>query len=353
MKTNMDGQDNGTNNPNDSGDNNSATSGGIFSTPELTVDPEKIAQPTPSDERKRVASIFANTTTGQEAQKLNNAMEAQTAPITEDLVIQNEPRKRSKLPLILAGLALLAVIGVVVGVIIINNNGGNNPSVPTTPQTALEAFEDYRNLLINGPQTENTGNDNAGSPSKWYLFDLDNKDLTTSERKGYLSELSSKYQAFYILAKAGEPTNAEELSTYNECLLTYLDAIQLDTLNQKLLNEYTANGEDAASDYIETFTAGINSNQPANTVQVVDKSIAEYLRAQLALLRVYSQQGCIIDGAIDYNCANDISGSTALYEARQDQNSANMIIEYNLPNLETMLQSSTNSIATTLGVGNE
>ena len=50
------------------------TQQGIFSTPELTVDTEKLAQnseTTNEASRVKIASIFANTKTGKQAQMLN------------------------------------------------------------------------------------------------------------------------------------------------------------------------------------------------------------------------------------------------------------------------------------------
>lgn len=101
-------------NPNDSG-----APQGIFSTPELTVDTEKVNQASAASEEKarsRVASIFANTETGKQAQKLNDAMGMNSQPVDGDIVIDNRGRKkRSKVPIIVA-VVVLVLAGVGVGV---------------------------------------------------------------------------------------------------------------------------------------------------------------------------------------------------------------------------------------------
>lgn len=100
---------------------------GIFSTPELTVDAEKLAQNaevTKEASRAKIASIFANTETGQQAQKLNDAMNVGAEHVTEDIVIDSGRKKKSKVPIIMAIVAL-ALIAVGVGAWFLVQNLGN------------------------------------------------------------------------------------------------------------------------------------------------------------------------------------------------------------------------------------
>lgn len=328
----MDGQDNDSNKP-----SNDATSGGIFSTPELTVDAEKIAQPTPSDEQKRVASIFANTTTGQQAQKLNDAMEAQAAPITEDLVIQNEPRKRSKFPLIFAGIVLILAIASVVVWMVVRNNTGSN--APASPQTALEAFEDYRNSIVNGNNTENTNSEN----NDWFLYQLRNSGLNIASMKEYTNSVENKYNVFLGFSD----TNLSDINMdrYGRLLDIFLKSGSLRVLQQEVLDMFVKSGSESAYQYIVEVTPKQPDDEQYGSMTLISDAIGTYLNDELTLYEIYEGWQCIENGEVSMPCVDDhATGHKTYDELLNSQSAAQQTIMSYTPGLQKVFTNLTEEI---------
>lgn len=157
----MDGHDKDANNTQSNSANSNAQ--GIFSTPELTVDTENIAPTNTEETKSRVASIFANTDAGRSAEQLNNAMSVNSQPVTEDVVINNGPRKRSKVPIIVAIIVLvLAAVGA--GTYFLAQTLGDNKVASVNISEAKEKFDEFATYLLFGkPEKALSGKYEAGT----------------------------------------------------------------------------------------------------------------------------------------------------------------------------------------------
>ncbi len=329
---------------------------GIFSTPELSVDAEKIAQDNTAaaaeSSRAKIASIFANTETGKQAQRLNDAMIANTVPATEDIVLDNGPKKRRKWPIVLAVVVLLAVVGGAVGYFVV----GGVPEEKKR-ETLASLFGDYRKYLVDGPESidENEdAEDTANTGSEWFLFNLENSDLTTSEQDGYITELKKRYRVFADTAKEKNVIPREQLSMYTGTLNALVSILQINVLSQKVLDSFLEGGAGTAYRYVEEISNDIYDDSASNSLTVVANALKDFLSAQLTLIEIYSNNQCIENGLIDYTCNFIGDGAnSAVSEAQQQQDSASLVMQYNLSNLENSLKTNTRVIGDVLEAQNE
>lgn len=295
----MDGHDNDTNSGANSSD---SAQGGIFSTPDLTVNAENVAQPTQSgDERKRVASIFANTDTGRQAQRLNDAMEAQTAPVTEDLVIRNGSKK-SKIPLIIIAIVSL-IVAMGIAVFLIMNNLGSAET--ETQKTPLATFESYTQLLSKGPddlQSRNTS-------GEWFLFNVDSMDLTNSEYNNYLVKIDTSYRDF--LERNTHEDLSDGLAIHQRLLRVLINFYSLDRLNDTLMNKYIQDGDTLAQQYIRELVPidPAVDDESENVLDIASSLEYDYLSTRLNILRIYETHNCIVGMELNTACVLGISDS--------------------------------------------
>lgn len=340
----MDGHDNDGDNTNST---NNSSRQGIFSTPELTVDAEKIAQnnqATSEASRAKIASIFANTETGQQSQRLNEAMVANATPATEDIVINNGPKKRSKLPIILAVVVLLVVVVGGVAYFIVNNMPGRQEQA----ETPRAAFNNYLELLEKGPeqyrQEEQTSDE-------WFLFTVDsNPSLDGADRAEYLDALQQKYDVFL----QSLPKNGSELDDiimqYSEYLATVIRLLRVGITEGELLQIFSTDSAHAAYQFIERQTPGLDTDDYSLTSSS-NGALNKYLTTQLNLLENYSGHGCMDGSYIDYTCTSELTEkNTELQELSEAQQSAYSLIEYNLPLLEDQIEADTETLKSKLGI---
>lgn len=299
----MDGHDN-DNSANDSG---AEQGGGIYSTPDLTVDAEKIASPVQSDERKRVALIFANTDTGRQTQRLNDAMEAQTEPATEDLVIRNE-KKKSKAPIVLVVVVIVAIIAGLVAWIVLggfnfadDNKDSSQSSNPAIPLDV--AYNSFMNYLVDGKESTKTftigdlpEDYSLNNPYSLYaeavIAGLDgDASLDT-----YLSEFTKKYEVLvdaYSAANDGDSLGGGIYDYFYE----YAGIIK--ATETDFLQLYLTLGEDATQDLISSRYNEAKYSDALKTYLENQKTIASY---QLFLAELAVENGCVVDGAVQTGC---------------------------------------------------
>lgn len=313
----MDGHDN-----DEHANNASSTQGGIFSTPDLTVNDGNIAQPisNPEGERKRVASIFANTDTGRQAQRLNDAMEAQTTPITEDLVINNGPRAKSKLPLIIALVVLVVVAAGIGGWAIINSFSNNNPdaNVALTPQ---EAFVRYKNLITYGD--ENTADFGSISDSDWFIFQLRNGGLNNVSMQEYINKVSQSYDGFSGIASTkAEDRGDIDMNQYARLLDLFLKGGSLKLIQQNILDEFLKRGSESAYSYIQELIPKQPDDEEYQSMIIVSDAIGTFLQDELTLLEIYEGWGCIDDNSVSMSCVDTRTVGHVAYNELADSQSA-------------------------------
>lgn len=311
---------------------NNSGAQGIFSTPELTVDTEKITPGANSEnDKSRVASIFANTDDGQRAQKLNNAMESPAEAETADIVIDSGAKKKSKMPIIMA-IAVLIVIAIgLVTFAVSKIGGGGGDEVAKVPTTAKEAFEDYRNYLVNGPEgAENT-------TGEWFLIALYDEDLLDVEEKtNYVNTLRAKFNTYYDMIN-----KTDETEIYDNLLGIVVNGASLDVLSNELLETYTQGGKDGAQKYISNIAPEIK--KAPNLAINMSVSVRDFLKQQLNLIEIYDSFNCIENNMILYSCGKDEGlQSATLMNVRKNQSASMQSISQLFPNVANILVEMTN-----------
>lgn len=340
----MNGHDNDANkNAQDS----SAGAKGIFSTPELTVNAENITQQNNEETKSRVASIFANTDAGKQAQRLNDAMDAQTVSVTEDLVIRNEPKKKSKLPIIL--LILVLVVAGVGGLMwVLMNSGADNMNPRQTPSNA---FANYIELLEKGPELPASDEENADSQTgKWSIFKLSQSGLQTSEQQKYTAELTERYKTFLeaINASTGVPDSLKEQAALYEKLLNLViqyNAIGL--LENEIVDKYIKDGAESSYQYASTIVDTVFSNN--HSLQKIAELLNNYLVDEYKMVEYYDYSDCISHNEINYFCVAELELTNASYAevATRQQDTRKMLNAY-VTVLEAAFDDSTDNLADTV-----
>lgn len=247
---------------------------GIFSSPDLSVNSENLndIKPELSEENKsRIASAFAKTDATQKQDQLAEQMSEQDAisgtvlpagalgsangaglnsnstasTATGDIRLTGV-KKKSKLPLVLAALALIAVIGGVAAWLVLGRSGQSS----NQPVTAKEAFSAYVDYLKNGP--ENLRSDQERDDNdEYFLFGVTNNNIVSeAELSSYLKELTAKYDTFSSMIGGVESLGEVNLDQYSRMLTLFVKSASLRDLRQGLLDRYLDAGPNSAYNYI-------------------------------------------------------------------------------------------------------
>ena len=322
------------------------TQQGIFSTPELTVDTEKLAQNaevTKEASRAKIASIFANTETGQQAQKLNDAMNVGAEHVTEDIVIDSGRKKKSKVPIIMAIVAL-ALIAVGVGAWFLVQNLGNQ-----SKETPLTAFNSYREYLEKGPELK----DNEDDTNRWYVFEMNNIGLSMKDRQQYIADLEKKYQTYLDLldkqtSSAGNLALIKaESQNYKVKLSLVLKLNYLDLVDKELLSVYAGEGAGEALGFIAAQT---QIETQDTFVKQLSSKLEEYLQISFTINELYNAHGCLMDDTIDYLCEEQLMSDNLTYaQTLQTQNTVLGQLMQQLAIVNRSIQIETTSIENELG----
>lgn len=316
----MDGHDNDANK---NAQNNSASRQGIFSTPELTVNAENIAQQNNEETKSRVASIFANTDAGKQAQKLNDAMDAQTVPATEDLVIQNGPKKKSRLPIVLLILALVAAGVGGLAWALMNNIHSTDTTVISIDDTKVPFYR-YANYLISGD----------ASDTKPLIFndDYSNTKLVTTmlstnlaERTSYLDSAEKLLNDFTKNSGAVSSTdnaNADLLYGVTNNLSMQFNTIKMyfakDNIESgDMMSLYISGGGSTMLGVVRAAYSNMLDGGNAILSQIASEKIAMSENIS-TFMNVYSGYGCIDGGGINEGCIEQIPGSQELFDAQEN-----------------------------------
>lgn len=335
----MDGHDNDA-------DKATGTGGaqGIFSTPELTVDTEKLAQNTKQNERSRVASIFANTDAGQRSQKLDDAMGLDSiapAQVTEDITINNAPRKRSKAPIIIAVVALLAVIGGVTAWMVMKNINKPQAEEHSTIEQTKEQFTQYATYLLFGKEEDHL----TGEYSSARFYTLDEQMSSSDEANEYwntlLKQLDISLDSFNSTG-----INDQYLTNYLETHrqnMNFLNASRKvgDPSEEYLISQFSDNGTEKAKAALkEYFFEFTKLDQRTSAQMYYDYKIEQYA-AFLDAIQMYNEAGCLVDATLDDNCVNQMVDTAndplmqALTRMEESKLAAQEIIDETLRTVES------------------
>lgn len=332
-----------------------ASGGAIFSDPNLTIEKDAIPEEfsgadagdvadapattaAASGDASRVAAAFASTDASQNKSLIPSGANAVTqSTATGDIKLGKTPRrKRSKIPLIIIGIGVVAIITIVV-ILLVTQKGG----VAGDPQSNFEA---YYKLVVEGPSDDSASTDEEESENgegdeveeyydsedladtitmicdddeedcteeglvydtvndvesdeqeSWYLLRGDFSTLDSAERDAYINEVRETYQTY--LNSFGDATSElkNDSVSYQELLLAIIDALDVDDIQQKVVEQYTTQGKDAAKEYIEERVPAVGDE----TAMTVMGPLRMYFDSYIESMDYFNSAGCLeSDGEI-------------------------------------------------------
>lgn len=311
---------------------------GIFSSPDLSVNSENLEEIKPElseGNKSRIASAFAKTDATQKQDQLSEQMaendaisgtvipaggagfdganagpngfgsaglagasNATASTATGDIRLAGV-KKKSKLPLVLAALVVLAVVGGVAAWLVLGRKD-NNPSQATTPLSATEtAFAKYANYLLYGE--EKTTFDGEYDSSHSYLLnqqlDAENYDQTYWDEASELLDKTTE-----ALAQADDPakdqlTNAFNNYRQNFNFVKYYKRTGAPD-EDALRGTFMTSGMDGIATSLKDFYAGFSLLNSGAAQAYADQSIQRYTD-MMGIYQLYNELGCVQDGVIN------------------------------------------------------
>jgi len=294
-------------NKNSDRNTSSEQGGGIFSTPDLSVNTENLPNAEAAlseDNKSRIAAAFRGTEASQkqtQAREMNEAALARSdipSTATGDIKLPGEKKKHKKAPLIIVAiLALLAVGGGVVWLI-------GNLSMPTK-QTVIQTFMHYVDYMEDGPENE------SHDLVKPALLHMEENGYTSNEQEQFTKNARQLFQDFRTMFdKSNLSLDANfkqamdnKLNQYSELLDFIIVYNNLYINNAALLGVYISNGRDAA---IQSITQMLPKYEYNEQLQYPIEKISDYWHKNIAIYDLYSQYGCIDGATLDMGCASAI-----------------------------------------------
>lgn len=299
---------------------------GIFSSGDLAVHSENLdaIKPELSDENKsRIASAFAQTDATQKHDQLAGQMADQDA-VSGDVIpaggigsasgagfgsnataastsgdIRLPGKKKGKLPLILAGFALLAVIGGVVAWLVLGRKDSSSNQPVTALSATEEAFAKYASYLLYGEEKNTLEGEYDTSRSYTLNQQLDASDYN-QDYWDKASELLDKAAA--TLAEADNSAKNEltsALDNYRQnfnFVKYYKRAGNLD--EEALFGTFFTSGMDGVATALNDFYAGFSLLNSSAASAYAEQRIQQYTDS-MQIYNIYDELGCIHDGVVD------------------------------------------------------
>lgn len=315
-----------------SAENSASPRPGIFSTPDLTVDTEKLAQAVPSADsnKSRIASVFANTDATRQAQQSTIT----SAPLEGDIVLNGAPKKRSKVPIIVLAIAAALIIALIVIFSILKNT-----SAPASPSiSAQEAFHEYYELVTRGPKDYD-----RESTNEWFLYALQDEDLLDAQEKTeYVNEL------IQYVELANQKIN---VASYDKNLKAIVYTIMPEVFSAKLTELYSETGAQSALQFVEEIRS--NEGEASSMLSALNWGFNQYAMAQIQIYDFYESYGCIKDG-LDVDCINEHTDNSGTWsDLRKKKDTYYNYIVSVLPKSEEEFTSQTDKLLDTVGGNNE
>lgn len=410
----MDGQNGGNEpvnpqNPERAGlpeSNDTPVSGGaIFSDPNLTIEKDAIPEEfggadagdvadapattaAASDDASRVAAAFASTDASQNKSLIPSGANAVTqSTATGDIKLGKTPRrKRSKIPLIIIGIGVVAIIAIVV-ILLVAQKG----EVAGDPQSNFEA---YYKLVVEGPSddsastdeeegeneesdeietddgddvndilviqdVDNDGNDSndendympivatdeGGSDDEeeetWYFLRGDFTAVDNADHDAYIGDVRSAYQAYLGSLSAGESELKSESELYQGLLMAVIATSDMERIAQKAAELYLAQGKPVAEEYVGSQIMPVQ-DETANMVMI---SLVDYFENYIKMLEIYRSADCIeADGSISECEKEEVYGNANFVEYEENMNWAADLISDNLSAVKSDFKARTETL---------
>ena len=327
-----------SNQPNFSDSNNEDQGGGIFSTPELTVDSENVPDPNviSDDDKSRVATVFQKTDASARrhaaeaaaarqraiAEEMNEAALAAAdipSTATGDIKLPGGKKKHKKAPLIIIlALLVLAVGGGFfaawqMGWIGKENTSGNESVALTREEAAERAFARYASFVLTG-----TASDSYSTDADFGESEVEKQFLSQTKNPAFWDtsiELLESAQKAYSELENSDELLTDLMNYYAECLEFLKNFESYPSISVDIMEEfYLRDGREVMIDtVIETYApyAEDTSSVVANYAQVM-KQTAEALANKLDF---YTNSGCLVDGSFNAECVANFEEADEIPEA--------------------------------------
>lgn len=273
------------------------------------MDETAAAPSSSSDNSSRIASAFANTDATSQLQDINAAMQmgsnSTTSTATGDIKLAPSTKPKSKAPLIIIALLVLAGVGALVWATTTGklNFGGGEEGAATPKQL----FNEYRTLVIDGPKNYDDHNNEDG----WFLLNLVDAGMSVDEQRRYTEEVTEFYKRFKSSLTDGDDELSDIITQYDATMDIAVKVNSLPVLSENVLQKLLDEDSVAARSYIISVTTSKSENDTSDdedidTLRLL--ALKSYLSAQLNMFKLYKTNSCIIDNeTIDYACVTDMS----------------------------------------------
>lgn len=320
-----------------SAENSASPRPGIFSTPDLTVDTEKLAQAVPSADsnKSRIASVFANTDATRQAQQSTIT----STPLEGDIVLNGTPKKRSKVPIIILIAAILTAILVTVAVIVFSKT-----EQVDVYERVKTAFLEYANFALHGETSSRGLNvdctkektcyfmqamQSKGQFEKFYKDSTKLKErleeeitiwgATTTDKNSGASDANGTYNEEFDMTPANKTIIIQEL----QGMIDIYDFLPMFAAHEALtessiIDYFLENGEAKTRTYIAGHCKANTGNRYFDELNQGSLLMGE---AVLDNVEIYAQLGCL-DNTMNTACFL----SQAAEEEKEEVNENNMII---------------------------
>lgn len=305
---------------------------GIYSTPDLTVNPENIVltgEVVSDSNQERIAAAFTQTGASNRARAIARANQNFRASVpfpstaTGDLNLQPITKKKSRLPLIL--LATFAVIAVIGGVVFVavsgsGKDGGEEPAVSV--EAAREQFNRFANYILYGePSSVLTGSYTRG---KSYELDVqaENAEYDSEFWNTALNLLNNTVNIYESLGDAANSSLLSFLKSYQQDFLFLNQYVSLKDLTVDALFEtYIERGAEGTKNYISDYYYELGELESGYSESFAAKLI---LRDSLFIngVKYYDTAGCLADGQLNDECMDNLVLGEAAFDLFSDLNDA-------------------------------
>lgn len=337
----MDGHDNGADGTANNLDksNTGGASGGIFSTPDLTVNTENLPQNQPAkpasaaprfnfgrranrgntsaESSERVASAFAQTDASQQAERLSDAMlesaNATTRSTATGDIQLDVPKKKKRWPWAVgAGVVVVAVVGIVAWFMLIANS-----SQDIADDRLKKSFNEFANFLLYAQESDN---DIEGLYQYGDEYAIGN--MTNSEEIGeHFKKSEEKFREFSSLFNSEIETNPEAFSDDIQFIVeNYLPNLDLFwhwkerplVGTENLLEVFFSSNDSTyttAATYFEPY-----AQSPVEQTRLFINSYLERVKELLNAFQIFESFGCANAEAIqlDMACVANVDDPAAI-----------------------------------------